>query len=89
MSSDAQVFPDKNPDLPQEEQGIYNKYKVTRVDGSDLPGGRHHGQRYFVLNIDNDFHARRALAAYADSCRHTHPNLSADIKALLHQMGAT
>jgi hypothetical protein len=83
MSSDSQTYPSKNPDLPQEEQGIYNKYKVTRVDGSDLPGGRHHGQRYFVLNVDSDVHARHALYAYADSCERQFPQLAVDIRHML------
>jgi len=49
-------------------QGLYAKFNVTRMDGSDAPGGKHHGCQYFVLDVTHDHHALSALLAYADSC---------------------
>ena len=64
---------------PAEEQGVFHKFDVRRVDGSDQPGGKHHGCRYFVLDLDHDPHAAAAMAAYAKSCRATHPALSDEL----------
>lgn len=67
--------------LPAEQQGVFHKFDVRRTDGSDQPGGKHHGCRYFVLDLDHDPHAAAAMAAYADSCKETHPMLSAEIES--------
>lgn len=64
-------------------QGIYHKFNVTRTDGSSEPGGKHENCRYFVLDLDHDPHAPAAIRAYAESCKDTHPALSADLKAML------
>lgn len=73
------AFPERNPTAPAEQQGIFRKFDVRRVDGSDAPGGKHHGCRYFVLDMDHDQHAPLALRAYAASCAESHPQLSADL----------
>ena len=49
-------------------RGLYGKFEVRRVDGSDGPGGKHGGCDYFVLDITHDPHALPALRAYAASC---------------------
>ena len=64
---------------PAEEQGVFHKFDVRRVDGSDQPGGKHHGCRYFVLDLDHDPHAAAAMAAYARDCKATHPALSDEL----------
>lgn len=56
------MMPDKK------SMGIYAKFEVRRIDGSDAPGGKHHGCDYFVLDLTHDQHARAAILAYADSC---------------------
>lgn len=66
-----------------DKRGIYGKYTVTRNDGSDQPGGKHHGCHYFVLDLDHDEHAGDALLMYALSCAKTKPALSRDILRLL------
>jgi hypothetical protein len=71
----------RNAGLPDSEQGVYKKYFVYRADGSDKPGGKHRGDEYFVLNLTTDVHARAALRTYAESCRETHPQLSAELAA--------
>lgn len=45
--------------------GIYNKFKVTRVDGSSRAGKKHHRCRYFVLDLDHDPQAIPAIRAYS------------------------
>jgi hypothetical protein len=60
-------------------KGLYNKFTVTRTDGSSAPGGRHEGCQYFVLDLMHDRHAPAALRAYADSCRADYPALAEDL----------
>lgn len=50
--------------MDDKRKGIYRKYKVERVDGSD----KHKDCEYFVLDPKHDPHARVALKAYANSC---------------------
>ena len=76
-----QALPERDQAVPVEQQGVFRKFDVRRVDGSDQPGGKHHGCEYFVLDVDHDPHAKASLAAYAQSCRLTHPDLSADMKS--------
>ena len=64
-------------------EGLYQKFRVSRVDGRDRPGGDKDNARYFVLDIANDEYAREALATYAYSCRASEPELSADLYRLL------
>lgn len=61
-------------------RGLYNKFTVTRNDGSSEPGGKHHGCEYFVLDLTHDVHAAAALLAYADSCEADYPLLAADLR---------
>ena len=64
-------------------KGIYNKFEVTRTDGSSRPGKKHEHCRYFVLDLDHDPHANAALMAYAASCAKTHPVLAGDLLAIV------
>lgn len=57
-------------------RGLYNKYRVERVDGK-VKGP------YFVLGYTTDPHARAALATYAASCRQSNAALAADLQAEL------
>lgn len=67
------------PSKSDREQGLYQKYKVRRVDGSDAPGEKHHGSDYFVLDLTHDPFAKAALLAYARACSATHPQLAEDL----------
>lgn len=58
---------------------LYEKYRVERTDGRSAAGEKHHGCRYFVLDIDHDPFARAALEAYAKACAERHPMLAADL----------
>lgn len=75
---------ERNPKKAATAQGLFRKYIVNRVDGTDAPGGKHWGDKLFVLNITTDPHARVALKAYAESCGDTYPQLAADILAALN-----
>ena len=62
--------------------GIYNKFTVTRTDGTDAPGEKHDGCDYFVIDVTHDRHAAAALLAYAHSCADEKPELARDLHAL-------
>ena len=79
-TSGGEALPERDQSKPAEEQGLFRKFVVHRVDGSDAPGGKHHGCRYFVLDVDHDPHAVEALAAYANACEATHPELAKDLR---------
>lgn len=64
------------------QAGVYEKFRVTRTDGTDAPGGKHHGCAYFVLDLDHDKHAVPALRAYGESCKDELPELSCDLLAV-------
>ena len=76
----APHLPERDASLPAERQGLFRKFVVSRVDGSDKLGGKHYGCTYFVLDVDHDPCARPALAAYAAACESTHPTLAADLR---------
>lgn len=73
-------LPAFDPSRSREEQGLYGKFYVRRVDGTDQPGGKHHGCRYFVLDVDHDQFAPAALDAYAAKCEHKYPELARDLR---------
>jgi len=73
------TFPGRDNAKPAEQQGLFRKFEVNRVDGSDAPGGKHHGCAYFVIDMDHDAHAPAALRAYAQACKESHPQLSAEL----------
>ena len=83
---------------PDTERGLYHKYEVRKlVYGKKWeiiglgPEGRwvphitykEADGRCFVLDFDNDPHARVALRAYAQSCANDYPELAND---LMHQL---
>lgn len=66
--------------MSDKEKGLYNKFTVTRNDGSSEPGGKHEHCEYFVLDLAHDKHAVAALMAYADSCEKEYPALASDLR---------
>jgi hypothetical protein len=66
-----------------ERRGLYRKYHVERTDNQDWVGRKHDGCNYFVLDLTHDPFAVRALMAYADACRESHPLLAFDLQAQL------
>lgn len=73
-------LPPFDPNKPRDEQGLYGKFLVRRMDGSDLPGGKHHGCKYFVLDVDHDKYAAAALGTYASQCEQEYPLLAKDLR---------
>lgn len=67
-------------------RGLYNKFRIERVDGSSAPGGKHEGCQYFVLDLNHDPHALPALLAYAESCRNDYPMLTEDLTNLIEML---
>lgn len=74
-----------DPSKAQRDQGLYRKYHVSRVDGSDAPGGRNENAQYFVMEITSDAFAREAVLAYAKACELLYPHLAADMRAAVEQ----
>ncbi len=70
------------PETHIDNRGLYGKFNVQRTDGRDAPGQKHHGCRYFVMDLDHDPYAIAAIRAYAVACRPTHPQLAADLDAV-------
>lgn len=66
----------------EQQIGIYEKYTVTRNDGTGAPGKKHDGCQYFVLDLDHDPFAKGAILAYATACEKTHPVLAQDLMEL-------
>lgn len=79
MTTTTKQLPNRDTSKPAEQQGLFAKFNVIRNDGSDQPGGKHHGCDYFVLDVTHDQYAKDALSAYAAACKSTHPDLSADM----------
>ena len=71
--------------IDQHQLGLYNKFNVTRVDGRDAQGEKHHSDEYFVLNLTTDKNSIPAIAAYADACEGDYPLLAADLRAKISQ----
>ncbi len=69
--------------MSDKSKGLYGKFIVRRVDGTDGPGGKHDGCQYFVLDLSHDPFAGPAALAYADACEAEYPQLAADLRALL------
>lgn len=64
-------------------RGLYNKFKtVERTDGQSAPGQKHHGCRYFVIDLDHDQFAGAALCAYANACEEEYPLLAHDLREI-------
>lgn len=61
--------------------GLYDKYQVSRRDGTSLRGEKHEHCDYFVLDWEHDPFAIPAARAYADACEKTHPILARDLRA--------
>lgn len=64
-------------------RGIFHKYDVRRLDGTDAKGEKHYGCGLFVLDTVHDPFATPALIAYAEACRDKMPKLAADIERML------
>jgi hypothetical protein len=59
--------------------GFEDRFRVTRTDGKPIRAGA----RYIVLDYAGDEHARKALAAYADSVEGENPAMAADLRDAL------
>lgn len=73
----------ENSGKPDQEQGLYRKYDVTRLND---PNGKHTDCTYYVLDLDHDPHSVAALLAYAASCEAQYPGLAFDLR---HTAAAT
>lgn len=67
-------------------RGIYNKYRVERMDGSTSPGGKHRDCEFFVLDLVHDEFAIPALQAYMIACGKKFPELAKDLQLKLFEI---
>ena len=65
------------------QRGLYNKFTVTRIDGTSEPYKKHYNCRYFVLDLTHDKHAIPAIDAYQKSCGKEYRQLAEDLRAWL------
>lgn len=61
------------------QRGLYNKYVITRTDGSTGFGKKHEKCEFFVLDLDHDPFAIPALEAYITACKGEYPELARDL----------
>lgn len=67
------------------DEGLREKFYVSRVDGRDAPGEDREDARYFVLDYKYDKFAKRALMHYAFVCQEELPELSQDLWVALRE----
>ena len=67
------------------QRGLYEKFRVLRVDGRSAIGERHENCEYFVLDLTHDSHALPAIRAYARSCAAEYPLLAEDLLSVIKQ----
>ena len=58
--------PQERANTAEVAEVLEDRYQVTRRDGRDAPGRKHHGCRYFVLDLTHDSKAAALVAAYFD-----------------------
>ena len=56
-------------------KGLYKKYIIQKSDGSKIDPDA----KYFVLRVDTDKHAKKALLAYVNSVKEENPKLARDM----------
>lgn len=64
------------------EKGIYGKYVISKVDGSKVDPDA----CYFVLRLDTDPAAQKAMGQYVRSCRKENPELAEEIETALNEI---
>jgi hypothetical protein len=62
-------------------KGFYQKYKIEKVNGTPIDSGA----EYFVLRIDKDPHALKALYTYGVSVYSENEKLSSDLLAYIRR----
>lgn len=72
-------LPNQDLTRPKQEQGVFQKYRVERVDYTDMPGMKHANCFHFVLDITHDPFARLAALRYAAACQGEYPRLAQDL----------
>lgn len=65
--------------MSDRKRGLYKKFEVSRI-GDD---GKHKDCNYFVLDLNHDPHAIRAMHRYIYSCQEEYPLLAKDLRELL------
>jgi hypothetical protein len=69
--------------MGNKDRGLYDKFRVERVDGASSPGGKHHRCEYFVLDLTHDPFAVPAILAYVAACEQDYPWLADDLRRMV------
>lgn len=78
----------EDPDLPDDERGLYPKYRVFKRASEDMDHSIHDIEVIdpgFFLKFKDPF-AKEALLAYANACDEKYPKLADDIRQKLHEV---
>jgi hypothetical protein len=59
--------------------GLDDRYSVARVDGRSAEGEKHHGCKYFVIDMTHDYCALSAIEQYGLACKSEYPKLAKDL----------
>lgn len=70
--------------MSEQPKGVYGKYVITRRDNRKIDPDA----CLFVLRLDTDPAARKAMRQYARSCRRTNAALANDIERCLNELEA-
>jgi len=62
-------------------KGLYGKYKIEKTDGTPIDPKA----QYFVLRLDTDPYARRAIRKYAVYMDEVNPQLGRELKRWLQE----
>lgn len=65
----------------QMTKGLYGKYKIEKADGTPI----NPQAQYFILRLDTDPYARRAVRTYIKYMHTVNPQLASDLKHWLNE----
>lgn len=75
--------------MGDKSRGLFGKFYISRQDGSSMPGGKHDGCDYFVLDVTHDPLAIAPLRKYAeDARREGYVLLADDLDAMIDRCAA-
>ena len=66
-------------------EGLDDRYLVSRADGRSAKGKKHHGCRYFVLDLTHDRYAMSAIEQYGLACQTEYPKLAEDLFQIMQR----
>jgi hypothetical protein len=84
LANPTYALGDEMADHDYKNGGLHQKYHITKTSGEPVD----ESAVYFVLRVDEDPHARKALLAYADSVASENEILASDLRLLFERFAA-